>query len=155
MRDDISAVVMGKKPWPIFLTGEVGSGKTCAVLCMIDIYGGIYRTVQELAEEIARAKRGELVERLGNVCSSKVTAETVRGWWTRTRFAVLDELGLRDKPTDHEAEVVKNVLDDREGLPLVVVSNLDLGDIMDVYDARIADRINAGTPVVVAGESRR
>lgn len=153
VRSALSDLVLGHCPWPLFLTGQTGSGKTCAALCMIDAYGGLYRTCLAWCEEMALAKRGEFFKRYAN-CEVKIYPGTLRRDWTHQPLVVLDDLGVRDKPTDHERETVKECLDGREGLPAVFVSNLSLSALARVYDDRIASRLGSGTVVEMQGDRR-
>lgn len=149
----MSELVQGFRPWPLLLTGQTGSGKTCAALCMIDAYGGWYRTCLAWCEELALAKRGEFFKRYAN-CEVKIFPNALRQDWTNQPLVALDDLGVRDKPTDHERETVKEALDGREGLPAVFISNLSLLELAKVYDDRIASRLGAGTVVEMQGDRR-
>src|SRR5436309_2297801 len=44
LRDAIRELVSGEAPWPLFLHGDVGAGKSCAALCVLDHAGGDYLT---------------------------------------------------------------------------------------------------------------
>ena len=65
---------------------------------------------------------------------------------------VLDEIGSGEKP---HYDAVKRILDEREGKPLVAISNLDLASVATVYDARVASRMAAGTLMELLGADRR
>jgi hypothetical protein len=70
-------------------------------------------------------------------------------------LVVLDELGTKDKVTDTAYEVVQDLLDRREGWPLVVISNHPPEVIGELYDSRIVSRCEAGTKVNYTGPDRR
>ena len=70
-------------------------------------------------------------------------------------FVILDEIGGRDRVSDHHYEAVKTLLDVRQGKPLMVLSNLGLSEIEKVYDDRIASRLATGTIVRVDAKDRR
>lgn len=145
LRTLIRECVAGAQPWPLLLWGTPGTGKTCAGLVLLDYAGGMYFPAQTLANEIAAAYRNEL----------RFSAKAIWGEVAKTSLVVLDEIGARSKVTDHQYDCLKRVLDDREGKPLVCISNLDLESIAQVYDDRIASRLAAGTVGHVVGEDRR
>jgi DNA replication protein DnaC len=137
--------------WPIVLTGGVGSGKTCAALCFGDAWDrGAYITVADACADLIHIQNCD-GRRDRWPCAAME-------WWQRvidTELLILDELGARERVSDHHYEVVKGILDRREGRPLIVVSNNSLGEIDRLYDSRIASRLRAGTVLNVAGRDRR
>lgn len=151
-RNTIKAVIDGKRPWPITFIGGAGSGKTCAALCILDAYGsGKYHTVPEWCQRVADAMCGRLQHSSGYLCSTKELWESV----DRANCFVLDELGARERVTDHHYEAVKGIIDRREGTPLVLASNLTLAELTAVYDDRIGSRLSAGTIIKMSGDRRK
>lgn len=152
MRRIIRELCRGYKEWPLFLYGDVGTGKTCAGLCLVDNCGGMYFTAGDLCQELIDAGKGILnFKESGH----KLYARDI---WLAIRavpVVVLDEVGGRDKVSDFHYDTVKGVLDAREYKPLVVISNLGLEQIAELYDMRITSRLGAGTVVEVAGDDRR
>lgn len=150
-RSAIRAVVEGKAPWPLLLTGEAGSGKTCAALCMIDAFGGWYLTVTQLTEMLIAAQQGRLQWSSGYAR----TVEEIWTAWERAHLTVLDELGGR-KVSDFHYETVKRCLDLREGRPAVFISNLDIDHLIgpELYDDRIASRLAGGSVIETTGDRR-
>lgn len=153
LREQVRKLVKGEAPWPLFLHGPAGTGKTCAALCLLDLAGGHYWTAGELCEALIQAQQGAyfLAWDMMRPCSP------FRLWQAlgQTTLMVLDELGLRDKVSDFHYETVKRVLDVREGKPLVCLSNLTLAQLGRVYDDRVASRLGAGTVVGLDGDDRR
>lgn len=149
----MNSVITGRKPWPLLLTGGVGTGKTLAALCLLDAVGGgsVYATVSEMCEDTQTAMRGELYDDNG----AKVNTRIYWHNWREAKCTVLDELGSREKVSDHHYECVKRALDCREGKACVYISNLDLDGIARVYDDRIASRLAQGTVIQTAGHDRR
>ncbi len=156
LRGELRRLAVGESPWPLFLHGLPGRGKTAAVLCLLDHAQGRtrYHTAADLADLLIRAQQGRLWD--------EEDRDQVTVWpsdfWAALRKAslvALDEIGARNVVSDHHYECVKRVLDERHGLPLAVVSNLDLGEIGRLYDARIASRLAAGTVVHLKGRDRR
>lgn len=137
--------------WPLVLIGDVGSGKTCAALCLLDRCGNRrYRTVAEVCEELIEIQAGRR--------EHGQQQDTVVRWWTRWREAgltVLDELGSRDRVSDFQYETVKRAIDERRDGPAIFISNLSLDRLEKVYDDRVASRLAAGTVIQFAGADRR
>jgi DNA replication protein DnaC len=139
-------LVAGHQPWPLFLSGEPGTGKTCAALALLDhCFSGEYVTCADLAERALAGIRGD--------------GPGVR--WVdhfgvhKRALVVLDELGTRKAVSDTHYECVQKMLDTREGYPLIVISNLPLDAVAALYDDRIASRCAAGTRVELKGRDRR
>ena len=144
-------VVNGRRPWPIFLTGPAGFGKTCAALVICDHAAGWYRSVRHFLTDIIDAQYG----RLENDKGYKIT---LAGYWRRIReanFTVLDELGTSEKVSPHHYDWLCEFIEIRYNKPAIYISNLSLHKIQLVYDDRIASRLAAGTVIEVEGEDRR
>jgi hypothetical protein len=155
LRAHVRRVVAGEAPWPLVIHGPVGTGKTCAALVLLDHVAPAppyyqnrptsYQTASELAERVIEAQQGRL-------------EVWVPDLWKMIRddaLVVLDELGARSRVSDHHYDCVKRLIDERLGRPLVVVSNLALDQVAEVYDDRIASRLAAGTVVLLKGDDRR
>lgn len=146
----------GQLDWPWFLYGAAGLGKTYAGLWLCDYTRGLYLTAPGLAETVIEAQQGRL-------CSSdhapgRSYDVTVPMFWDKVQrrpVVVLDELGSRDKVTDHQYECVKRMLDLREGKPFVAISNKDVKTLAALYDDRVASRLVAGTVTRIQGQDRR
>lgn len=152
----LMALTLGESRWPLFLNGPAGSGKTCAALWLLDhCRNGKYFTVTELTDALTAMMKGELRQ----LCDGQGHYRVYQAdYWHRVGHAslvVLDEIGCREKVTDHHYEAVKRVLDVRQGLPLIVISNLDLAAVAKLYDDRIASRLAGGTVVTLRCEDRR
>ncbi len=150
LREVINELVQGREPWPLFLHGEQGSGKTCAALCTIDAYGGWYLTLTELTELLIGAQQGSLSWSTGH----KRTVIDIWKDWRSAHLAVLDEIGQRPEPSPFEYDVVKRALDEREGKPLIIVSNSSIDALCGQYDDRIGSRLAFGTVVELEGDRR-
>lgn len=142
-------LVGGVERWPLFLYGPPGTGKTCAALALTDhVNGSWYETAGNLAHRHA----AEITGRGSAVQWDRFTPSDKHGSY---RLVVLDELGLRKQVSDSHYEAVHKVLDCRDGYPLIIISNIDGDGLAGLYDARIADRIMAGTQFQLTGKSRR
>ena len=147
-------LIRGKAPWPLFLYGPAGTGKTCAGLCLLDHAWGEFWTAATLAQTVIEVMHGRLTwhheGRTGNY--------TLTTFWRRLATApliVLDEIGCRDRVSDHHYECVQRLLDDRAGMPLIAISNLDREKLAGLYDDRISSRLSVGTVVHLTGDDRR
>jgi DNA replication protein DnaC len=154
IRAQIRACINGDKPMPIFFTGSVGTGKTCASLCLCDDYRSEYYAVRDWCRRLTDAMFDRLCT---DVYPARLINES-RCWKLIEQpdmLVVLDELGRRHTVSDHHNEAVLGVLDRRINLPLVVISNLNMGQIERLYDARIVSRLRAGTVVDFGTKDRR
>lgn len=156
LRQVIRRLILGELPWPLFLHGPTGLGKTRASLCLLDYCPGytLYTTASKWSNLQGDARFGRASERYSG--GSKIVTLTDLQYRMETAScAVLDELESRCRVSDAHYESVKDFLDVREGKPLVVVSNSDIRTVSSIYDDRIADRLAAGTILGLRGESRR
>ncbi len=136
-------LAMGELPWPLYLHGGVGSGKTFGALCFCDIaVFGRYATVPETCDKIMGKRGGEPM-------------------WDRLKtpdLAVLDELGSRERVNELDYQAVKTFADWREGcgnLPTIYVSNHPPDTIRALYDKRIGSRLLQGTTFFLDVPDRR
>jgi DNA replication protein DnaC len=154
LRVEIRAVISGEKPWPLFMCGSLGTGKTCAALCLLDYAGGDYYTVPGLCAKLNQSREGHL-EWSHEGHGGRIFPEQ---FWNRFRMAsliVLDEIGLRERASEAQYEAVYTAIEERAFKPLVVCSNLGAGDIERIYDGRIFSRLTRGTVVEIKGPDRR
>lgn len=146
----------GREPWPLFLFGAPGRGKTCAALCVADLCFSQYFTVPILAEQHNAAMVGKFECTVASGEVRRPQPSLFREWFLeRPDLLILDEIGLRSTVTDAHYEVVKHAIDAREGRPFIAISNHPLGALAKIYDTRVYSRLGAGTVVEVGGEDRR
>jgi DNA replication protein DnaC len=151
LREAIRRLVAGELPWPLLILGPAGLGKTCAALALLDHCSGFYYPAPDLAADLIRAQQG----RLFTATKRPVHPEGLWDELATAALVVLDEIGSASKVSDFSYECVKRLLDRREGLPLVCISNLDLERLDAVYDERVTSRLAAGTVLTLAGQDRR
>jgi DNA replication protein DnaC len=133
------------------LTGEAGTGKTCAALCVLDhVQARRYWTMPALCEELIAVQNGE--KEYG------MQPDTLRRWWGRypsLDCVVVDELGSRERVSDFHYEVLQRAIDLRYAKPTIFISNLRVSDLAKVYDDRIASRLAGGTIIQFPPGDRR
>lgn len=127
------------------MLGPAGVGKTCAALALVDVAGGWYYTVPELCEMFIDAQQGRLEK----------STSRIWGELEKSHLVAIDELGARDRVSDHHYDTIKRLLDKREGRPLVAISNLPLKRLAQLYDDRLASRLACGTVLTVEGADLR
>ncbi len=158
VRAEINRVLTGQAPWPLFIYGPVGSGKTCAALCMLDAVEGhgVFYDANELRELVHQASFGDLRDDDGVAARPRKVnvVEVWRGWWL-ARLAVLDDIGVKSSVSDFALSTIKRAIDHRNGRPLVITSNRTPTQIQEMYDDRVASRCVAGTVVKMPGGDRR
>jgi DNA replication protein DnaC len=152
VRKSIKACIEGRSEWPLFLFGPAGTGKTCAALCLADrVKSSRYWTEETLCQNVTDAMMG----RLFNSAGYETFLKDVWHWVESAPLVVVDELGTRANVSEHRYSVIKSTLDLREGKPLVLISNVEPGELAAIYDDRIASRALCGTVVKAGGSDRR
>lgn len=161
LRDTFRRLVAGLADWPILIHGPAGTGKTCAALSLLDGLlprEGQYTTAAELtARMIETYGTGERFDwsPYGRFRINEGRDPSHKWYCSGSVLTVLDELGARERVNDTHYEVVQRLIDRRRGLPLILISNLDLNGLAQVYDDRIASRAAEGTVFHLAGDDRR
>jgi DNA replication protein DnaC len=150
-------LISAELPWPLFINGAAGSGKTCASLALIDHVdyqrhlqwsdcASDYHTVRQLCSDlIDRQQKRDEYETAGKIWR-KIESCAV---------SVLDELGSRKEVSDFHYETVCEHLDRRAFKPSIYISNLNLNEIAKLYDDRVASRLASGTLFTLKGNDRR
>lgn len=145
----INELSMARKPWPALFCGKPGTGKTCAALCMLDIFNGLYSDFYEWCARICGARFGRLEQD-----RQKVFESTIWDQWKQTDLAVLDDIAIGFRASQSDMRILKVSLDLREGRPLVVISNAHWGRLLKMYDSPVMSRLEAGTRVPFKGDRR-
>lgn len=155
LKRQLRRLVEGREPWPLFLFGIAGTGKTCAALCLLDCIEGTnrnsYLEASELATRLVSCMRGEWTNPAGYPGRESSEWALIE----QSSVAVLDELGARNNVSDHHYETVKKHLDTRAGRPAIYIANLGPAAITKIYDDRVSSRLCAGTVFELDGEDRR
>lgn len=134
-------LAMGKKPWPLYLHGPVGHGKTRAALAFCDRTAyARYWSVDDLMDVI-------------------ISREPPWSGWSclQTSLAVLDELGLPrpGNAAEFDYSAVKQFADWRECRAVIYISNHNPAALMRLYDLRLQSRLIAGTVYELVDRDRR
>jgi len=145
--DVFRRLAYGEARWPLFLHGDVGTGKTCAALALSDmVEANWFGTVERACDAVmGRAEKTWLYD------YSPRPNDTAA-------LVVLDEIGARQKCGDLEYTTVKEFADNREfyhGRVAIYISNLNPDAVAGVYDDRVASRLLCGTWFQLDGKDRR
>lgn len=174
-RAEFRALATGEKPWPLYLWGPAGVGKTSAALVLVDHCGrekgekydttprGLrdwnfgYADVRSLAGLRIQADRGGHAEFFGTPPKLS-TWDKLLERWESLPLTLLDEIGVGKDAGDFRLDVILEVLNTRCNdpvRPLIVTGNLKPSELAQVYDDRVASRILSGTVLQMQGDDRR
>lgn len=148
----------GREPWPLLLSGSVGIGKTYAGLVLCDWVAAptLFYTLGELCNHLIACQQGtEFEDDPTAIRPRKITPPRFWISWAKQKLCIIDEIGQRKTVSDHHYETLKTAIDRREGKALMLIANMDLGGIAELYDDRIASRLASGTALHVLGKDRR
>jgi hypothetical protein len=169
LREVFRGLVKGELPWPLFLTGKPGRGKTAAVLCLADyVQGALYIRFPRLLKSFLWSSQpsGVAIERQqfnehaepGRQLHWKSECYNEYEFFrllTRVPLLVIDDVATRSSYTDPQFDNFYEVLDDRKRKPMIIASNLSLDELGDVFDDRIKSRVARGTIFTLGGPDRR
>jgi DNA replication protein DnaC len=166
-------LVTGVAPWPLYLFGPAGTGKTSAALVLLDHCGPIHR--EDLEHDTPARLRNWLAgyADVRALVGLKLDCDKQRLHWANgapaswdrllaaaARFGlfVLDEIAVGGEQGDFRLDTLLEVVDQRAGdpvRPFVMTGNAKPAELAKLYDDRVADRVLAGTVLKVDGVSRR
>jgi DNA replication protein DnaC len=141
----LSKLVVGELPWPLFVYGGAGRGKSSLGLALADhVRKSLYITVSDFVDQLAgyNHQKAETWEQFN---------------WTKYAeppLVVIDELGTRSL-TEVQYDSLLRLIDRRETHPLVLISNFDIPHLITLYDQRLASRLDAGTVIEWIGPDLR
>jgi DNA replication protein DnaC len=140
LREKLRQLFGGVSPWPLYLFGDPGRGKTRAGLCCCDVaWSAMYATVEEICDWTMPTN--------ANPAALRCLDEN--------DLAIVDELGTRMKAGDLEYMAIKRIADARDGRPTIWISNLTPEKLEVQYDYRMASRLLCGTIFELTGPDRR
>lgn len=173
LRSVIRKLVSGESPWPLYLWGDAGVGKTCTALVMLD-HCGNDAFLRSCSDPIRPWLAGFIDVR--SIAGIKINIDKGKYRWGdgdreevarwdrllkvvhRRPLVVFEEIGVGREAADFRLDSLLEVLDQRANdpvRPFVVTSNIQPSMVPDIYDDRIADRILCGTVHQMVGKSRR
>ena len=135
LRQALEGLLTGKLPWPAYIFGGTGTGKTCAALLVFDEYVAMRCDAAELAACCWQPEH--VVWRQAKVMPLVIVDEVGTGTSDR------DWLGL------------KKMADIRANMPTLWLSNLSPEQLKATFDDRIFSRLCCGTVVEVTGPDQR
>ncbi len=159
VRKALRAAVDGLAPWPLTLWGPPGTGKTCAALSLLDwvapwqdrdargepVIGLCYWTAHAYHRLVCDVQMGR----------ADGSPADLRRATDRAALIVLDECDRAVDATDSRVETILDLVDRREGRPLVILSNGGLDALGRIYGRRLPSRLTLGTIVQTEGPDRR
>lgn len=136
----------------LFFYGEVGRGKTWAMFaimkqCIIEYYRVQRIEFTALCSQIRDTFNG----------ITKDTENSIVKKIADLDILFLDDLGISNKATDFDYEVLYRLIDTRlmNRLPTVIASNKSKEEIGVLFDIRIASRLNEFSEIKFSGKDRR
>jgi len=131
----LEALLAGETPWPGYVFGRTGSGKTCAGLLVFDAYEAVWLEARTLADRCW--EDGHVLWRQA----------------ARVPLVIVDEVGAGT--TDRDWLGLKRLADLRVNRPTLWISNLTPDALLEAFDERIYSRLCCGTVVGVVGPDQR
>lgn len=127
-------LVSRRKPWPLYLWGSPGHGKTAAALALCD--------------KVANARYWSLDLSLNDP-----------PWlYGDVHLAVLDEVGsvrVSDKARLLEYTTTKRMFEWRLDRPTIYIGNQPLSQLQELFDGRMFSRLSSGTAFQLRDRDRR
>lgn len=155
LREVLAEVTGGNAPWPLLIGGSVGVGKTCAALALCDhVDASRYWTLEGFCELLRDAQHGRAWQTRG---TDRVQLYPHLIWdeVANTPLLVIDEIGCRERASDHVYTTLQKILDARMGRPSVLITNLPAAQLRTLFDDRIVSRLFCGTAIYLEGKDRR
>lgn len=148
----VDAMLAGKEPPNLIMTGKPGTGKThlsCGIVLALYGQRKVKRVdLPDLIREIRATWRKD----------SEYTEETVLDWYGSLDLLIIEEVGTGSGSDDERARIFQVINRRYEAmLPTVVVTNLPLNELRDEMGERVIDRLREGerSLVVFDWESAR
>ncbi len=136
----------------LFLFGDTGTGKTRAIFALLKDclikgctakrheFTALCSMIRDTFSNNSRETENSIVERLSGL-----------------DVLFIDDLGISNKATDFDYEVLYRIIDKRlmACLPTVIASNKSLEQIGQIYDKRIESRLQKYQKILFAGQDKR
>lgn len=164
----------GEVRWPVFLTGDPGTGKSSAVLAFADwiAYSAYFQFCDLIHAFRQISTKGETMvtrwiqrgdwsdnDQPGKIAwfieKDTMGEDEFLKYLSSVDLLVIDDLGTRGTASDFVYDSLLATMNLRVEKPLIVTSNLDIDGIANCFDGRITSRLSAGTRFVLKGQDRR
>ena len=122
----------------VFISGDTGTGKTHLIKCManelIKNHHLVYITSAfSMNQDFLKSQSCKDIEQKQNILSKYLNSEIL----------IIDDLGTEIRQPNITNSYLYQILNERKikKLPTLITTNLDLKDLLDYYDERVASRI--------------
>lgn len=144
--------------WPIFLTGPVGTGKSCAAACVYRNWKrwALWHRTGEIVGDVLKCRsndKGFVVRHRGET-SYEEWELGIMSKIAEASLLVFDDVGLRS-PTPAAYEVFYTMVESRIDKPTIYTTNLNSDELTKVFDERITSRLLRGARIRMSGDDRR
>lgn len=145
----------GCTSFPMYLWGEPGTGKTCAMACLYRVCKSSVKWLNavEFVALVSRCRREGQVVREG----SPYTVGEAHIWRVdvmQPDVLFVDDIGIRE-PSAAQYEILFQLVDCRRNRPTFYTSNIPPAKLQQLLDGRIASRLLRGSVVHFTGQDRR
>lgn len=137
LRKALEALLTGRTPWPGYVFGTAGVGKTCAGLWVFDHFCAMWLDTYRLAD----------------ICWDSVTETFLWRHASEMPLVIVDEVGAACGERAYLG--IKRLADLRGRRPTLWLSNLSPQCLLETFDDRLYSRLCCGTVVEVQGPDQR
>ncbi len=139
----------------LFLSGQTGVGKTHLIKCMANELINLHKVVLLTS---SFAMHQDFVKSYS--CREPEQKQRIIEKYLEAEVLFIDDLGTELRQPNITVNFLYQVLNERKlnRLPTIITSNLDIADIIDYYDERIASRIadkSSSICIHITGEDLR
>lgn len=142
-----------KRPFPMMIGGEPGTGKTYFLLALIRYLLEVRRLPPHMIRFITAI---DLDDRVDEEFKKSGSAKYFLQGLQEDYFLFIDDFGV-EKSKERAERNYYTLLDHRLGnsKPTILTTNLKEEEILNVYGARIHSRLKQCFPVILTGEDKR
>jgi hypothetical protein len=157
----LNRLAIGNGSWPLLVIGPVGTGKTYSAVAALDRFGGVYHTASGLCEKLIVADQQGIawpdIHLTGYDGGDNGIWRSEHLWrhLLYHQLVVLDELGAKGIATPTQRGRIQELLDLREGRPVILISNVGTDGIQEIYGDRVLSRAMRGITIYLGGDDRR
>lgn len=142
--------------WPVYLFGDQGRGKTCAMAALFRKVNPIpsWVDMQRFIRNVQRTRTAEDHKIYDFTQHGSTELDLFRKFVIDPALMLVDDVGIR-APSDSAFEVVYEMVNRRGKRPAIYTSNIAPDKLHTVYDGRVASRMLAGVAIHLKGKDRR